>query len=467
MARTKTNAANAAGIEVISQELVNFNGEYDVEREDIFGYAVKDVGALPKEIRKELEKFPEGGDKSITVQRYEANLLADAYDSIQKQRIAVGNRISAIKRGTDEGTVGSNSALLWYYSNLVSMEKSLTKAIDAYTHSSKTGLWLLEIMGIGPVKSAKLMAYFDVTKCAHYNQFHSYAGLNDNNRPWLGKEKSEKIIRNILDNRSEVLDTLNTLIEDNGSLSGKDIKEVANNYPNDDQPKVQIIRKIIDDKKLVTKDKVFIVKTILESDGLPKSLSTIDGHEVKVPRTRKPAEVASNYQLMLISNETKWSLEYLNKNARDDKGKITLDKLKSACAKVPYNRDLKKLCYLIGDGFVKVSNKPKSLYGRLYRERKAYELAKNERGEYAEEAAKALASKNWSDKKTKQIYESGKLPLGHIENRARRYAVKIFIAHLFEAMYYFEYGELAPDPYPLEYMGHVDYIEPEVDFTKF
>ena len=246
---TKTN-----NLEVIKKELVNFEGEYDIDNE-YNQYMVKDINDLPKEIKKELEKFPEGGDKSITIQRYESNLLADAYEAIQKQRIAAGNRISAIKRNVDESTVGTNSAFLWYYSNLVSMEKSLTKAIDSYSKSSRTGRWLREIKGIGPVKAVKLMSFLDVTKCSHYNQFHSYAGLNDNNRPWLGAEKSSNIIRKILDNRSEVLDTL----KDINIITVKSIEEVINEYPNDDHPKVQMIKSFLSDKKS------YLIQTFLQT----------------------------------------------------------------------------------------------------------------------------------------------------------------------------------------------------------
>ena len=48
-----------------------------------------------------------------------------------------------------------------------------------------------------------------------------------------------------------------------------------------------------------------------------------------------------------------------------------------------------------------------------------------------------------------------------------RYAVKLFISHVFEAMYFAEFHEEPPKAYVIQYMGHHDYIAPEVDYKKF
>lgn len=135
-------------------------------------------------------------------------------------------------------------------------------------------------------------------------------------------------------------------------------------------------------------------------------------------------------------------------------------------AKPPYNIDLKKICYLIGESFVKVSNRG-SLYGQLYRERKILETEKNERGEYADQAAKILRDKNFSkDTATKKLLLEGKLSPAHINSRAKRYAVKVFLTHFFEACYVYTYNEKPPVIYPIAHMDHVDYIEPEVPYDE-
>ena len=58
--------------------------------------------------------------------------------------------------------------------------------------------------------------------------------------------------------------------------------------------------------------------------------------------------------------------------------------------KRPWNAQLKVLCWKLGESFVKVSGNEKAFYGRIYKERKALEMAKNEAGEYAAQAAAKL-----------------------------------------------------------------------------
>lgn len=127
--------------------------------------------------------------------------------------------------------------------------------------------------------------------------------------------------------------------------------------------------------------------------------------------------------------------------------------------KRPHNAALKKLCFLIGESFVKVSNNSSSLYGRIYKERKAYEAAKNEAGDYAEQAKEILA--RVPNHAQKAIYKTGKLSPGHLHMRAKRYAVKMFLSHWHEEAYRHATGKEVPNPWVLEHGGHVHRIEPE------
>ena len=112
-------------------------------------------------------------------------------------------------------------------------------------------------------------------------------------------------------------------------------------------------------------------------------------------------------------------------------------------------------CWKVGESFVKVSGKEDAFYGQLYVERKQQEQERNNLGMFAEQAA-AMLARNPKHKQA-AIYKTGKLPDGHIHARAKRYAVKLFLAH------YFEKGcELAgrpvPLPYPIAYGEHVHTI---------
>lgn len=54
----------------------------------------------------------------------------------------------------------------------------------------------------------------------------------------------------------------------------------------------------------------------------------------------------------------------------------------------------------------------------------------------------------------------GMLPPGHIHSRAKRYVVKLFLAHFQEVTYELHYGKAPPKPYPIAILGHAHKIEP-------
>ena len=331
----------------------------------------------------------------VGITRDEVRFLVDSYYQRQEVRKATDNQVRSLIQGydsdgSDETEVKVPSALEWLAANQRNEEAQIKKMLETYAESDPVGRWLMAIIGIGPVISAGLIAYFDIDKCTHFNQFHSYAGLNDNNNPWLGTEKAKK-----------------------------EVSEWLKEHP----------------------------------DENPKNLSdTI------------VIDICAKYHRTYES-----SIKQAYDQKKLDKGKkvITKASVEAWLAKPPYNTKLKTLCWKIGGSFMKMSNKEGSLYGKLYKQRLVYEQGKNERGEYAKEAAKKLATCNIKDKKTRKIYESGKLPDGHILARAKRATVKIFIAHLFEAMYWNKYHETPPTAYAIQYLGHTDYIAPEVDYRDY
>lgn len=127
--------------------------------------------------------------------------------------------------------------------------------------------------------------------------------------------------------------------------------------------------------------------------------------------------------------------------------------------KRPWNASLKVLCWKIGDSFVKVSGNEKSLYGRMYRERKVFEVERDLSGGHAAAAAETLQTRKIVDPATRKVYESGHLPAGRLDLRARRYAVKLFLAHYHEVGRR-QLGLEVPAPYPLAHQGHTHRIEP-------
>ena len=163
--------------------------------------------------------------------------------------------------------------------------------------------------------------------------------------------------------------------------------------------------------------------------------------------------------------------------------------------KRPWNADLKVLCWKIGDSFVKFSGRDDCFYGQIYKQRKMYEVDRDNAvrqipagaqvndgvftldgenhtvyliggkqfyGGNAKAAFETLQQKNIKDKETRKLYESGHLPPGRLDLRARRYAVKLFLAHWHEQAYRNHYGTEPPLPYPIAFLGHAHKIESPV-----
>ncbi len=150
----------------------------------------------------------------------------------------------------------------------------------------------------------------------------------------------------------------------------------------------------------------------------------------------------------------KFAIEYSAKE-----GKLTASGVARSLSRLPWNAALKTLSWKIGESFVKVCNHKDDFYGHLYTERKEQEHAKNEAGEFAAQAADKLKKyKIGKITDAYAYYSVGKLPPAHIHSRAKRYAVKIFLSHYFEAAYRFHYRKEPPAPFPIAILGHAHRI---------
>lgn len=123
--------------------------------------------------------------------------------------------------------------------------------------------------------------------------------------------------------------------------------------------------------------------------------------------------------------------------------------------KRPWNADLKVICWKAGESFVKVSNNTEDVYGKIYKQRKLEEIRNNERGKFKDQAEAKLKKFNISKKTDAyKAYAKGILPPAHIHARAKRYAVKLFLAHLHHVMHLVEFKKDPPNPYPMGILGH-------------
>lgn len=141
-----------------------------------------------------------------------------------------------------------------------------------------------------------------------------------------------------------------------------------------------------------------------------------------------------------------WRFAGLDPTSKWEKGK-----------KRPHNAALKRLCWLIGESFVKVKGNDADVYGKLYDARKLYEQAKNDQLEYAAQAAAVLKTRPTHAQRA--TYAAGKLPDGHLHARAKRYAVKQFLADYHAAGFKLA-GKVPPLPYPIAILGHAHHRQP-------
>jgi hypothetical protein len=139
-----------------------------------------------------------------------------------------------------------------------------------------------------------------------------------------------------------------------------------------------------------------------------------------------------------------WSFSGLNPAQKWEKGQ-----------KRPYCAAMKQLCFHFGECVKRTSGAEESFYGKLYRERKALIVARNEEGYNAE---RAKTFKTASAEVRKQLAE-GMLPAGNLDRQACNYAAKIFLSHLHAVMFFDRYKLSAPMPYSIAMLKHVHFIE--------
>lgn len=143
-----------------------------------------------------------------------------------------------------------------------------------------------------------------------------------------------------------------------------------------------------------------------------------------------------------------WNFAGINPNIEWGKGQ-----------KRPFNAKLKVLCWKIGQSFVKQSNRDKDVYGKLYKQRKEYEQRKNNALEYSEQATRKLTTtKIGQTTDAYKHYSAGLLPPAHIQQRAERWATKIFLSHWHHVAYYEHFNEMPPKPFAIAQLGHAHEI---------
>jgi len=312
-------------------------------------------------------------DSARLMSRRQARYLVDTYYEVQEYRKAAANQQRALeKAGEPAGAMG------WVVDAMERVEAFVRYNLDSYSAASPLGAWARSQVGIGPVIAAGLLAHVDVRECPTAGHVWRFAGLDPSVR-WVGSEKAEEIMRNVVGAKTDTLSVAQVL----------QVAEALN----------------------LTPERFLHHASELDEQGEPT-------------------------------------------------GEYTWDSVHAAASKRPWNARLKVLCWKIGDSFCKVHNKPDAFYGHLYAERKEYEVRRNEAGDNANLAKQILREKKIRRSTEAYKYLSrGLLPPGQIEARARRWAVKLFLAHYVEVGRKLE-GLPVVAPYPIAHLGHAHKIDP-------
>lgn len=331
------------------------------------------------------------------VGRNEARGLVDTYYRVQEHRIALDGQARAL--AADDR---ANLVSVHFASQMRTLETQMKNVLDDYSLITQVGRWSRAQHGVGPVIAAGLLAHIDITRAPTAGHIWRFAGL-DPTLKWLGKQGAARLLEQV-----------------------KDVDVLVGDESFDDYA--------------LSEDEVAELDELLGPDDRRHQLNRA--------------------QLVRIGQLTNRKFGNLIRLGSDAEGRVTRASMLKLLAKRPWNADLKVLCWKLGDSFVKTSRSEKSFYGVKYRERKEYELERDARGGHAEQAAETLATRNIRDVPTRKTYEAGRLPAGRLDLRARRWAVKLFLAHWHDVAYREHYGTEPPLPYPIAHLGHVHYIAP-------
>lgn len=440
---------------------------FNVDIEVTEGYDL--VSSLTKDEKQDVINTLESYDNKKKIVRY----MVDQYYQSQEFRLAAENQARAVSQGYDTNEGIEHPIFIQRTLRNAKVQEELNKKyINVITDQIPVCAWMKSIKGIGPIISAYLYATFDITKVQYATEFLSYAGLNDNNNKWLGREKAKELVNEAKAYRKSIYDKIDEAIRAFiNEYKGKIVETKVETF-------YKKAAKLIKDGGCIDLDglvrDVFKISTDMTLFNYIALQNANVGYLYDFILYRTNPKRLDMLLYGFVAEKTTRKIKSIEKgtlttwNCKNVKtAEPTVDDLEAYLAKPPYNTDLKTLMYNIGDCFIKNKNRG-SLYGRIYDQRLAEETVNNDLLKYKDQAEEILRTKNFSsDTITKRCLEEGKLSPAHLGMRARRYAVKLFISHVFEAMYWCEYHTEPPKHYILGVGGHHDYIAPEVDYHKF
>jgi hypothetical protein len=359
--------------------------------------------------------------------RDEARQLVQLYYTWQTQRIALGNQLRELQESNPQGV----GPLAFFYGESKDLEDQMVRPLKSWVESSEAGRWAYSQMGIGPVLAAGICAHIDPERAVVAGSVWRYAGL-DPSLKWHGTRAGRELVAAAGQAEDTGVDAVLWLSKATNRRAS-DFFHAAGSEP-------------------------------LSREAAETALAQLSGFDADDVRERmdeRPTqtEAAVEHAAEALGVPSREVYRIIFPDFGRAMTAAQADAMSKMLARRPWNAELKVLCWKIGDSFVKVSGKDHAFYGRLYRERKLREVEMNDAGAYAETAAEKLRTSKVQSAELRRSLEAGRLSAGHLDARARRWAVKLFLAHFHQVLRE-SHGLPVREPYPMEFQGHAHVIRP-------
>ena len=134
-------------------------------------------------------------ESALRLTSNEARYLVDYYYKLQDDRIRSASQVRSSEEGEEVSWIN------FVQQHLTALENRIKSALGIYAGGQPLGAWSQSITGIGPVISAGLLAHIDISRTPHAGALWRLGGL-DPTLEWLGKEKSKKLVDEVIEKKT-------------------------------------------------------------------------------------------------------------------------------------------------------------------------------------------------------------------------------------------------------------------------
>lgn len=122
-----------------------------------------------------LEEGPKEETTPETTQDI-TKFIGDSYLQLQKIRIAIGNRLAALRKRVGGLSVGVD-LLTKFYNTLLELEGYCVRYATEFLQNHPAWPWLSKVRGVGPTLAMRLLSMLDIRRADTISDFWRYCGL--------------------------------------------------------------------------------------------------------------------------------------------------------------------------------------------------------------------------------------------------------------------------------------------------